>query len=94
MAYAIKCKKKYFSSESLTNPRSKSRSDLGVFLKIRLSNHPNPIHPPEKVSNKSDQAVQQKQKLSVYLNRLSICFEPNPKQDSEIQEYRNTENGF
>jgi len=67
----------------LTNPKSKSkvrvhvRADNGVFINIRFSNHqhprPQPLNP-ENVSNKQERGLKPKQKLSVYLNRVQICF--------------------
>ena len=57
----------------LTNPQSKSRSDLGFSLKSDFpTTHPPPQ--PEKVSNKQERGLQPKQKLSIYLNRVQIHF--------------------
>ena len=78
-----------FKMEILTNPMFKSRSDL-TFLRIIFSNHPNPTH--KKVSNKQDRAIQQKQKLPVYLNKVHKNSETNPKlKPNKVVKLRNTE---
>ena len=86
----------------LTNPRSKSRSDLGFSLESDFpTTQPHP-HAPEKVSNKQEKAIQPKRKLPVHLNRVLKCLEPIPKpkhspwrsKKYRAQEYRSIENGF
>ena len=57
----------------LTNPQSKSRTDLGFSLKSDSpTTHAPP--PPEKVSNKQERGIQPKQKLLIYLNRVQLHF--------------------
>ena len=44
----------------LTNPRSKSRLDLGISLKSDFPTTPHPTPTPEKVSNKQERGLQPK----------------------------------
>ena len=53
----------------LTNPQSKSKSDLGFSLVTHFPTHPPPTHPPGESRESAVRASYRKQKLLVYVSK-------------------------